>query len=484
MDLFDPPAERSNTAGAREVYSVTRLNQTARGLLERGFGAIWLEGELSNFSRPASGHWYFSVKDPSAQVRCAMFRSRNRLLRSTPRDGQQLLLRARVSLYEPRGDYQLIVEHLEEAGAGRLMRLFEESRQRLAAEGLFDDSLKRALPDWPRRIGVITSPSGAALRDVLQVLARRYPAAAVLVYPVTVQGAGAALRIADMIERADARGDCDVLLLVRGGGSLEDLWSFNEERVVRAIHACTTPLVSGVGHEVDTTLADLAADARAPTPSAAAELVSPDGPALLTRVAGLAARLDARIERQQRARAQQLSMLLRRLQQQHPRRRLGQRAQRVDELELRLRRALASRQRARHQRLGHAVALLRRHSPAQRLSERRAAVAALRTRLDGSLRQRLGKHRAGLQSLARALDAVSPLATLSRGYAVLRRDDGEALRDAARAQIGEHLHARLERGNLDCEVLAVRLDGGGPNDDVSGDIGGEAAQPQDSEPEA
>jgi len=483
LDLFDPPAERHSPPGERDVYSVTRLNQAARGLLERGFGTIWLEGELSNFSRPASGHWYFSVKDPSAQVRCAMFRSRNRLLRSVPRDGQQLLLRARVSLYEPRGDYQLIVEHLEEAGAGRLMRLFEETRQRLEDEGLFAAQHKRALPDWPRRIGVITSPSGAAVRDVLQVLARRYPAAAVLVYPVPVQGAGAALKIARAIERADTRGDCDVLLLVRGGGSLEDLWSFNEESVARAIHACATPLVSGVGHEVDTTIADLVADARAPTPSAAAELVSPDGPALLARLAGLAARLDARIERQQRARAERLSMLLRRLRQQHPRRRLGQRAQRVDELELRLRRALARRQRAQRQRLDHAATLLQRHSPARPLSERRAAVRALRARLDAGLRRRLDGQRAGLQSLARALDAVSPLATLSRGYAVLQRADGNALRDASQAQIGEHLHARLAHGNLDCEVIAVR-DGAGQSPATTGSDASGDTPPRGPEPGA
>ncbi|MFZ2508797.1 MAG: exodeoxyribonuclease VII large subunit, partial [Steroidobacteraceae bacterium] len=229
----------------REIYTVSRLNREARGLLEAGLPSIWIGGELSNFSRPASGHWYFTLKDEAAQVRCAMFRQRNQAIRASARDGMQVLLRARVSLYEPRGDFQLIVDHLEEAGEGELRRRFEALKQRLAAEGLFDAARKRTPPRLPRRIGVVTSPSGAALRDVLQVLRRRFPGIPVLIYPVPVQGASAAREIAGMLALADQRAEVDLLLLVRGGGSLEDLWAFNDESLARAIEGLTLPLISG-----------------------------------------------------------------------------------------------------------------------------------------------------------------------------------------------------------------------------------------------
>ena len=253
----------------RTVYSVSELNQTIRGLLESEFPLIWVEGEISNLAQPSSGHMYFSLKDESAQVRCAMFRGRNQFLRFTPENGQKVVIRARVSLYEARGEFQLIAEHMEDAGAGALQRAFEELKARLAAEGLFDESLKQDIPELPTRIGVITSPTGAAIRDVLSVLQRRFPAIPVLVYPVPVQGDGAAEKIVATLQLASKRKDCDVLLLVRGGGSLEDLWSFNEEIVARAIVASEIPVVCGVGHEVDFTIADFAADVRAPTPSAA-----------------------------------------------------------------------------------------------------------------------------------------------------------------------------------------------------------------------
>src|SRR5579864_6717673 len=266
-------------AGAppREVYSVSRLNREVRTLLERGLGTVWVAGELSNFSQPASGHWYFSVKDRNAQLRCAMYRSKNGFVGFTPRAGMQVLLRGRISLYEAKGECQLIVEHLEEAGVGALKREFERLKVKLSAEGLFALERKRSLPRFPARIGVVTSPSGAALRDILHILARRFPPAAVLIYPTPVQGAAAVPSIVATLQLASARAECDVLLLARGGGSLEDLWCFNDERVARAIHASAIPVVSGVGHEVDFTIADFVADARAPTPSAAAELAVPDG---------------------------------------------------------------------------------------------------------------------------------------------------------------------------------------------------------------
>src|SRR6202167_6335206 len=266
----------AGTAPTRDVYSVTRLNREVRVLLERGLGVLWVQGELSNFSQPASGHWYFSLKDRDAQLRCAMFRMKNALVGFTPRAGTQLLVRGRISVYEAKGEYQLIVEHLEESGVGALRREFDRLKSRLAAEGLFALERKRALPSFPKRIGVITSPTGAALRDILHILARRYPPAEVLLYPSAVQGAAAVPALVAALESASARAECDVLILARGGGSLQDLWAVNDERVARAIHACLLPVVCGVGHEIDFTIADFVADARAPTPSAAAELVVPD----------------------------------------------------------------------------------------------------------------------------------------------------------------------------------------------------------------
>ncbi|MGB7397419.1 MAG: exodeoxyribonuclease VII large subunit, partial [Candidatus Macondimonas sp.] len=268
---------------ADSVYSVSRLNREARILLEGGLPLLWVMGEISNFSQPSSGHWYFTLKDAQAQVRCAMFRNRNQGLGLRPQNGMQVQVRVRVSLYEPRGEFQLIAEQMQPAGEGALRLAFEALKARLAAEGLFDASLKRPLPAYPHTIGVITSPTGAALRDILHVLNRRYPLARVVFYPVPVQGVDAAPQIVQALRLAGERAECDVLILARGGGSLEDLWAFNEEIVARAVRACPLPVVSGVGHEIDFTIADFVADLRAPTPSAAAESVVPDGSDLLRR---------------------------------------------------------------------------------------------------------------------------------------------------------------------------------------------------------
>src|SRR5580700_5001795 len=281
----------------RDVYSVSRLNREVRTLLERGFGMIWLEGEISNFSRPSSGHWYFSMKDAGAQVRCAMFRQRNMLCAFTARDGQKVLLRARIGLYEPRGEFQLLVEHMEDAGLGALKRQFDELAAKLAAEGLFAPERKRPLPALPKRIGVITSPSGAAIHDILHVLARRFAAIPVLLYPVAVQGAAAAAEIIAALALAGRRAECDVLILARGGGSLEDLWAFNDEALARAIVASPIPVITGIGHEIDFTIADFAADVRAPTPSAAAELVVPDAEEWLAAFVRLSTRLQRGMRR-------------------------------------------------------------------------------------------------------------------------------------------------------------------------------------------
>src|SRR5690625_2927780 len=268
--MFNSP---SSSGTGRDVLSVSQLNRRSKQILETHLPLVWVEGEVSNLSRPSSGHWYFTLKDDQAQVRCAMFRNRNQLVRFNPAQGQQLLLRARVSLYEGRGDYQLIVEHMEEAGFGALQRAFEELKTRLSQEGLFASERKRPLPTLPKHIGVITSPTGAAIRDILSVLKRRFPAVPVTVLPVPVQGKEAAPAIVSALDLANRSELFDVLILARGGGSLEDLWPFNEEAVARAIYASRTPVVSAVGHEVDFSIADFVADVRAPTPSAAAELV-------------------------------------------------------------------------------------------------------------------------------------------------------------------------------------------------------------------
>src|SRR6201998_2527339 len=252
-----PPSIQAGAEPERNVYTVSRLNRQVRVLIERGLGVVWVEGELSNLSVPSSGHWYFSMKDRDAQLRCAMFRQKNMSVGFTPKAGQQVLARGRITLYEPRGDYQLIVEHMEEAGVGALKREFERLKVKLAAEGLFALERKRSLPRFPRRIGVVTSPSGAAIRDVLHILRRRFPPASVLIYPTPVQGAASVPAIVEALQTASARAECDVLIVARGGGSIKDLWSFNDERVARAICASSIPVVSGIGHEIDFTIADL-----------------------------------------------------------------------------------------------------------------------------------------------------------------------------------------------------------------------------------
>jgi exodeoxyribonuclease VII large subunit len=438
----------------RDVYTVVRLNREVRGLLEAGLPSIWIEGELSNFARPASGHWYFTLKDEAAQVRCVMFRQRNQATRVVPLDGMQVLLRARVGLYEPRGDFQLVVDHLEEAGEGVLRRRFEALKLALAAEGLFDAARKRLPPRLPRRIGIVTSPSGAALRDVLQVLRRRFPSIPVLIYPVPVQGASAAREIAETLALADRRAEVDVLLLVRGGGSLEDLWAFNDESLARAIDRLTLPVISGIGHEVDFTIADFVADVRAPTPSAAAELAVPDGAALLVELAATTRRLGLAAGRAQAQRRKWLVRTWRRLWVQHPSQVVAQNAQRIDELQGRLTAAVRGRLAMRVQRLATARAELSGASPAARVATlmQRARHAGLR--LLPAVRHRLALQQGRLETSARALNAISPLATLARGYAIVTvAADGAIVRDPAQAPPGTEIDARLLRGRLRARVV-------------------------------
>jgi exodeoxyribonuclease VII large subunit len=445
-------SEFESRAPLRDVFSVSRLNREVRAVLERGLGVLWVEGELSNLSQPGSGHWYFTLKDRDAQLRCVMYRNRNALLGFTPESGAQLLLRGRISVFEPRGEYQLIAEHLEEAGVGALQRQFERLKTRLAAEGLFAAERRRPLPRFPRRIGVITSPAGAALHDILKILARRYPPAAVLIYPAAVQGVAAVPELIAAVETAGARAECDVLILARGGGSLEDLWAFNDERLARAICRCPLPIVSGVGHEIDFTIADFVADARAPTPSGAAELVVPDRLAWLQSLARTAQRLDVCMRRELRALAARLAGTRHRLERTHPGVQLLQQAQRLDDLTLRLAAGARAGLQRRGLRLAHGSERLMRCSPAQLLRERGARYQRLEARLERAAHDRLAHLRHRFELAQRALDAVSPRATLARGYAIVTRAGGALLTDAATVAPGDEIEAHLAHGALAARV--------------------------------
>ena len=436
----------------RDVYSVSRLNREVRVLLERGLGSLWLEGEISNFSRPSSGHWYFSLKDAAAQVRCAMFRQRNMLCSFTARDGQKVLVRARVGLYEPRGEYQLIVDHMEDAGLGALKRQFEELSARLSAEGLFAPERKRPLPALPKRIGVITSPTGAAIRDILHVLARRFPAVPVLIYPVAVQGAQAAGEILAALRLAGRRAECDVLILARGGGSLEDLWAFNDEELARAIVASPIPVISGIGHEIDFTIADFTADVRAPTPSAAAELVVPDAGEWLAAFVRLGAQLRRGMQRRLDERRERLEWLTGRAALVSPSARLIQQTLRLDEFEQRMCRALQNLLHERISQFRECESRLWKASPLARVRDAAARHAALLLRLRAAGLEHVRRAREHLLPLVRTLNAVSPLATLERGYAIVSAEHGTILRNAADAAPGTIIEARLAKGVIRAKV--------------------------------
>jgi exodeoxyribonuclease VII large subunit len=423
-------------------------------LLEHGIPQLWIEGEISNFSRPASGHWYFTLKDRDSQVRCAMFRGRNALLRFTPADGQRVLARARVTLFEPRGEYQLQVEHLEDSGVGALRREYERLKARLEAEGLFDASKKRPLPAVPSCIGVITSPTGAAIRDILNILGRRFPAARVVIYPTAVQGRDAVPQLLEAIALASARNECEVLIVARGGGSIEDLWAFNDEAVARALRVTPMPVVTGIGHEVDFTIADFVADLRAPTPSGAAELVVPDGATWRAGFARVAQRLLQAIRRQLRNDSDYLVAMRRRLALAHPGQRLRQNAQRLDELEQRLGSRVQLLLADRRHRLQTLSTRLAQISPAAHLQRIAHRHATLETRLHRALAQQLDTLRQTLTTLARTLDAVSPLATLDRGFALVTRvSDGVLLRDAKAVTAGDLIDARLAKGRVRAKVI-------------------------------
>jgi exodeoxyribonuclease VII large subunit len=440
-------------SASRQILTVSQLNHQARSLLEDGFPLLWVEGELSNLSRPGSGHLYFSLKDSAAQIRCALFRNRATGLRFEPADGLHVLVRAHVSLYEARGDFQLIVEHMEEAGHGALQRAFEELKSKLTKAGWFDAAHKKPLPGLPRHIGVVTSPSGAALRDILSVIRRRYPLAGVIVYPVPVQGEGAAQKIAAMISLADTRAECDVLIVARGGGSLEDLWAFNEEVVARAIHECTTPIVSGVGHEIDFTIADFVADVRAPTPTGAAELVTPDTGEWLRNLEQFRRQLTQLLAVALTDLRESLDWCMARLEQLHPARLLRERAQRVDELETRLSQSMRSTLRSHTANLSGLRARLHQYSPAQVLSLLRNRCDSIRKRFAFAIGQNFKGLENRLELAMRGLHAVSPLATLGRGYAIITDAmTGDVIASVDSAHPGQRVQARLSDGRISAQV--------------------------------
>ncbi|HEX7047593.1 MAG TPA: exodeoxyribonuclease VII large subunit [Gammaproteobacteria bacterium] len=441
----------------RVILTPSQLNSEIRHALERGFPALWVEGEISNLARPGSGHLYFSLKDAQSQIRCAMFRNRNMLLRFAPANGAHVVARARISVYEPRGEYQLLIEHMEEAGDGALQRAFEALKAKLQAEGLFDAARKRPLPALPQTIGIITSPTGAAVRDILTTLRRRFPLARAILYPSQVQGNDAPAQLVRALETATRRAECHVLILARGGGSLEDLAAFNDERVARAVAASPIPVISGVGHEVDFSIADFIADVRAPTPTGAAELVAPDISDWLRGLRQTQQRLAVAASRRLGRETERQSWLTGRLTQQHPGQKLRQQAQRLDELELRLARGLCTELRQRHHELDRSSRRLWERSPLHRVERLRERQVSIARRLQRAGAENLAQRRQRLAELGRALNAVSPLATLGRGYAIVKdAQTGRVRTRIADVRANDTVATLLRDGEFTARVLAVK----------------------------
>jgi len=439
----------------RDIYNISRLNSELRQVIEGSFPLIWVEGEISNLSKPRSGHLYFSLKDNHAQIRCALFRAKRNLLRFEPNDGNKVIARVRIALYEPRGDCQLIVEHMEPAGDGLLQAQFEQLKQKLHNEGLFDNENKRELPQFPDNIGLITSPSGAAIRDVLQILARRYPSAKVTIYPSAVQGGQAADELRTALQTALMRKECDVLILTRGGGSLEDLAAFNDEQLARQIAQSHIPIISAVGHEIDFTIADFVADRRAPTPSAAAELVSPDQETLLRAFQLQENLLQQTFQRQLQRGIDLVTQASSRLQRLHPGVRLRQQQQRLDELETRLARQFRSRIDLMKGKLHEQQHRLQTQHPAAQLTHYSDRLTSADVRLRRGIQRELRNLQEKLGAQARQLQTVSPLATLDRGYSIALDENDKVISATAEVKVGENLEIRLKDGKISTEVKAI-----------------------------
>ena len=437
------------------IFTVSRLNQTVRLLLEHEMGQVWISGEISNFTQPASGHWYFTLKDDTAQVRCAMFRNSNRRVTFRPQHGQQVLVRANITLYEPRGDYQIIVESMQPAGEGLLQQKYEQLKAKLQAEGLFDQQLKKPLPSPAHCVGVITSKTGAALHDILHVLKRRDPSLPVIIYPTAVQGDDAPGQIVRAIELANKRNECDVLIVGRGGGSLEDLWSFNDERVARAIFASRIPVVSAVGHETDVTIADFIADLRAPTPSAAAEMVSRNQQELLRQIQSVQQRLGMAMDYFLANRTRRLTLLHHRLQQQHPQLRLARQQTALERLQQRMNLAIDSQIKRTNKRQVRLLQRLNQQTPQPRIHRVQSRIQHLEHRLAEHVHSRLSAMRERFGNAVTHLEAVSPLSTLARGYSVTTVTDGKVLKKVKQVKTGDVMTTRLEDGWVKSEVKGI-----------------------------
>jgi exodeoxyribonuclease VII large subunit len=438
------------------IFTVSRLNQTVRLLLEQEMGQVWISGEISNFSQPSSGHWYFTLKDDTAQVRCAMFRNSNRRVTFRPQHGQQVLVRANITLYEPRGDYQIIVESMQPAGEGLLQQKYEQLKAKLQAEGLFDQQHTQPLPSPAHCVGVITSKTGAALHDILHVLKRRDPSLPVIIYPTAVQGDDAPGQIVRAIELANTRQECDVLIVGRGGGSLEDLWSFNDERVARAIFASAIPVVSAVGHETDVTIADFIADLRAPTPSAAAEMVSRNQQELLRQILSAQQRLGMAMDYFLANRSRRFTQIYHRLQQQQPQLRLARQQTALERLHQRMNVAIDGQLKRTSQRQFRLLQRLSQQNPQPRIHRAQTRIQQLEYRLAENVRSRLSATRERFGNAVTHLEAVSPLSTLARGYSVSTATDGQVLKKVKQVKTGDVMTTRLEDGWVESQVTDIK----------------------------
>lgn len=437
------------------IFTVSSLNAQVRLLLENEMGIVWLVGEISNFSAPVSGHWYLTLKDSRAQVKCAMFKGSNRRVTFAPKNGQQVLVKARLSLYEPRGDYQLVIESMQPEGDGKLQQEFEALKMKLAAEGLFAQSQKRPLPLHPKTIGVITSKTGAALHDILNVLKRRDPSLRVIIYPTQVQGEAAAFSIAQAIGRANMRNEVDVLIVGRGGGSLEDLWCFNHEVVARTIASSQIPIISAVGHEVDVTISDFVADMRAPTPSAAAELVSQDQShkkvALQSQLTALTKAMSLVFSRLDT----KLTHLKHRIDRQHPEHNLNRQAQKLDDFNARLKWAMEKKLNANQHKLERLNQSLAYQNPAQKLKQHQYKLDELKTRLEQGVKHQMLLKDHQFARMADKLDAVSPLSTLKRGYSMSYTQDKTLVQSVADVNIGEIIQTQVADGVIEARVVDI-----------------------------
>jgi len=439
-----------------KIYAVSDLVSEMRLLMERSYPQIWIEGELSSLSQPRSGHWYFSLKDETSQLRCAMFKNRAGVSRYQPKVGDLVRVRAKISVYPARGDLQCIVQHIEDAGLGVLQRRFEELKNKLSQEGLFSAEHKKPIPHPPKHIGLITSVTGAAVKDILTTLARRSPNIPVTIFPAVVQGDGASASLIEALNTAQTHNKCDVLVITRGGGSMEDLWCFNDEALARAVFSCPIPVVSAVGHEVDITIGDLVADVRAPTPTAAAELISPDNKQLMHTLDALGRRLCRATDRKLQHSGQQMDQTFQRLR--HPQDRIAQQRKLFSLHQQRLIAASAHQRQQYRTKLSSLNNRLAREAPNERLTQIKGHLIEDWETLTNAMHRKLNAEKISTANLGEQLNLVSPLATLSRGFSIAETPEGQIVRQAKNVKLGSSLQVRLAEGKLACEVTEVFLE--------------------------